>query len=198
MIPTLATLVLATLVAQAVTPTPATMPSPGPSMPGAQPGSTPSAGGPASTAMPSDDYVRRGPGSAPRVTGPRPSANAGDATIVDSGSTNIGGYTVVVHPDYSADVSASGTTEHKTVGAPQARWLFAKLRAAMPLGNLPAGRCMKSASFGSSTTIAYDGQTTPDLTCVGDPTSRELARTVNVIVEQLHVPVRRGRSIQLR
>ena len=158
-------LALATLLAQ--TPAPPATPTP-----------------PASP-TPAVDDVRRGPATEPRMID---SSRNGFATIVNSGSTNAAGYAIVVRPDDSADVTVAGTTEHATVGAPQVRWLYAKLRAAMPLGRLPGGGCMKSMSFGSSTTIAFAGETTPDLTCPGDATTRELGRIADVIVARLHVP----------
>jgi hypothetical protein len=117
-----------------------------------------------------------------------------DAVIRNSGSTNIAGYVVVVHPDFSADVYSNGASEHKTASAPQAKWLFAKLGEAMPLGSLGVARCMKSASFGSSTTIAYRGQVTPDLSCGSSDATRELARTAAAIVQQLGVMPQNGMS----
>jgi hypothetical protein len=117
----------------------------------------------------------------------------GDAVIRNSGSTNTEGYTIVVHQDYSADVALAGTTQHKSLGAAQAKWLFAKLKADEPLASLATGRCMKSASFGSVTVIAYDGQSTQDLSCGGGPDVRELNRTIGVIVQQLGISPGIGR-----
>jgi len=130
--------------------------------------------------------VRRGPATAPRMI-------RGDALIRNSGSTNGAGYTVVIRSDFTADVSVAGTSERKKIGAPQGRWLFAKLREAMPLEGLGAGRCMKSTSFGSSTTVSYDGSTTPDLSCGGDAAVRELSRTIGVIAAQLRIEPSRRR-----
>jgi len=132
------------------------------------------------SAGPGGVQLRRLPADAPRI-------EPGDAAIRNSGSTNIAGYTIVVHPDRSADVYSNGATQHATVGAAQAAWLFAKLDQAMPLDSLGAARCMKSASFGSTLTIAYRGQMTPDLSCAGDAAARELARTAEVIVNQIGV-----------
>jgi hypothetical protein len=149
-----------------------------------QPGVSP-APEPASAA--SDLPVRRMPRNAPHI-------DPGDAVIRNSGSTNTAGFLVVVHPDYSADVYFADEAEHKSVGAPQAKWLFEKLQAAMPLGDIGAAHCMKSASFGSSTTIAYEGQMTPDLSCAaGNDAARELARTAAVIVNQIGIPSGLGR-----
>jgi hypothetical protein len=112
--------------------------------------------------------------------------------IRNSGSTNTAGYIVVIHPDYTADVAdGHGGTIKKTVDAPQAKWLFDRLKADMPFAQLGGGHCMKSASFGSYTTIVYDGETTPDLQCPGGPETRELNRTVGVIIGQLGISTRR-------
>jgi hypothetical protein len=112
---------------------------------------------------------------------------SGDAVIRNSGSTNTSGYTVVVHADFSVDVYDRGTTRHDTSVEPQTKWLFAKLKADEPFASLGVAGCMKSASFGTTTTVAYDGSTTPDLTCSGSPNTRELARTVEAIVARLDI-----------
>jgi hypothetical protein len=100
----------------------------------------------------------------------------GDAVIRNSGSTNTSGYTIVVHPDFSADVYEQGAARHATIIEPQAKWLFARLKENQPLAALGGGHCMKSASFGTTTSIAYNGTTTPDLSCPGRAATRELRR----------------------
>ena len=120
-------------------------------------------------------------------------APPGAAVIRNSGSTNSAGYTLVVRPDSTAEIMQNGTTSTAAVAEPQVKWLFAKLHEAQVPGALPERGCMKSASFGSSTTIAYEGVTTPDLTCGVTPLARELSRTVAVITQQLGIgTVRRG------
>lgn len=131
------------------------------------------------TLPPEPSMIRRMPASQPRL-------RTGDVVILNSGSTNARGYTIVVHSDFSADVAASGEEPRPAVvGARQAKWLFAKVRAAMPLSALPVPRCMKSASFGTTLRISYQGATTPDLSCGGDATARELSRTAAVIESRL-------------
>jgi len=46
---------------------------------------------------------------------------------------------------------------------------------------------MKSASFGSSTTLTWQGAVSGDLSCGGGPTVAELNRTIGVILTQLRV-----------
>ncbi|GAC1304863.1 MAG: hypothetical protein NVSMB21_05850 [Vulcanimicrobiaceae bacterium] len=147
---------------------------------------------PLPSATPPVDDIRRGPATEPRMIN---SYHPGTATIVNSGSTNAAGYRIAIRPDASADVTVAGTTERATIGAPQARWLFLKLRGARPLAELAGGSCMKSMSFGTSTTIAFDGETTPDLSCPGDATTRELGRIADVIVARLHISTLRPRAM---
>ncbi len=182
MITTLGTAVLALVVARA-TPVPST-PAPSASAPSALVSAPPD----------TDGGVRRGPETAPRMSAP---TDPSSVTIRNSGSTNTAGFTIIVHADRSADVLVGGQSERKTVGAPQTRWLFHKVREAGPLDALAGGGCMKSASFGSTMTIAFDGRTSPDLSCGGDEKSRELNRIANVIATELAVggPRMRGRPI---
>jgi len=129
--------------------------------------------------------VHRGPQTTPRVV-------PGDITIRNTGSTNFAGYTIVVHASGAADVTVGGETVPKTLAAPQTKWLFAKVLAATPLDTMPAAGCIKSASFGSVTTVSYGGTTSPDISCGGDATMREIARTVGVVTARLGVrPQRR-------
>ncbi len=60
----------------------------------------------------------------------------------------------------------------KRVAARFVQRLFADLRAAGPLDELPTHPCMKSASFGTTMVIVYRGKTSPDISCPG--TSRAL------------------------
>lgn len=156
--------------------------------PSAEMNPPPASAAPADTAAPAPAVEPPpGGGNFRRLPVDIPNISPDDAVIRNSGSTNTTGYTIVVHPDYSADVYSNGATVHKQVDAPQAKWLFEKLKAAMPLAIVGAGRCMKSASFGTYTTIRYGGQATPDLSCGGGPAARELMRTVGIIVNQLGV-----------
>jgi hypothetical protein len=144
---------------------------------------------PAPTGIPA---FRSFPAGPRRIPTELPTLAPGDVLIRNSGSTNTAGYSIVIHPDYTADVAdGRGGMVKKTVGAPQAKWLFDRLKADMPFEQLGGGHCMKSASFGSYTTIVYNGERTPDLQCPGGPETRELNRTIGVIVEQLGISTRR-------
>jgi len=143
------------------------------------------------------NIVRRLPWRPPAVAAsPGSAATApSDAVIVDSGSTNTIGYTIVIHLDYSAQVTLDGALPRDaTLPAADAKSLFARLAAAAPLDALTRGHCMKSASFGTSRRIAYAGKISPDLTCAGDEEARELAGAVGAIVADLGIPLLRPRG----
>jgi hypothetical protein len=89
------------------------------------------------------------------------------AVIVDSGSTNTAGFKIVVEKSGKAVYTESARTAaiHRKISADLVRRLFADLEAGKPLADLPHRPCMKSASFGTTMTIEFSGQTTPDLSC---------------------------------
>jgi hypothetical protein len=126
-------------------------------------------------------------------TSPAPAASvaplvaaATDAVIKNSGSTNAAGYTIVLHPDATAELRQNGTTVAKTVAKAQAAKLFDQLHATGRLDALPIGHCMRSASFGSTTTVTYAGHTSGDLGCNGgDPNVIALQTAVAAIANQL-------------
>ncbi len=92
------------------------------------------------------------------------------AIIVNSGSTNSYGYSIVVWSDGNATATlqvrgaAPGTSKAFTIPAATAARFFSDLAAARK-GNATTGPCMKSASFGTSTHITWQGWVSPDLSC---------------------------------
>jgi hypothetical protein len=120
-----------------------------------------------------------------------PTDDPSAAVIRNSGSTNTLPYTIVVHPDGSADVTTDETAVRRTLPKEMVSGLFEKLAAANPLDALPAPHCMRSASFGTSTTIAFGGRRTPDLNCAGSPAVRDLADATSAIVHKLDLELKR-------
>ena len=136
---------------------------------------------------------------------PGPSATAvglavpvaeGQAVIVNSGSTNVGGYVVRVWADGTVAVD-QGVPLRKTIPKQLVAHFFADLRAAGKLDALPTTACMKSASFGSALHVGYRGRFSPDLSCPSDSESaRALAIDAHAIVEAAGVSLLpRSRSI---
>jgi len=123
---------------------------------------------------------------APAASAPaRPPDDPADIVIVNSGSTNTPGYRIAIHPDASVDVRSNGTTVRKALDPALAAELRAKIASDGPLSALVSGHCMRSASFGSFTTLSYGGQTTGDLGCGASPMGADLGATVREIVAKL-------------
>ncbi|MHB8144110.1 MAG: hypothetical protein ACYDEW_00510 [Vulcanimicrobiaceae bacterium] len=95
------------------------------------------------------------------------------AVIRNSGSTNFLGYTVKVWSDGQVWASATGR-DGAPVGRPRTaragtelvERFFADVQAARD-GHATGTPCMKSASFGSTTTVLWHEWTSPDLSCPG-------------------------------
>jgi len=93
------------------------------------------------------------------------------AVIVNSGSTNSYGYTIQVASDGKGSLTlkqrsgaTAGTPKSFTLSAATTARFFADLAAARK-GNAKAASCIKSASFGSSTHVTWQGWQSPDLSC---------------------------------
>ncbi len=94
-----------------------------------------------------------------------------NAVIANSGSTNSLAYKITVSSDGAATLAvenASGAPQSaaKNFSVPAATTtrFFADLAAARK-GNAATVHCMKSASFGTTTRITWQGWTSPDLDC---------------------------------
>jgi hypothetical protein len=119
-------------------------------------------------------------------------------TIVDSGSTNLPGFRIVVAPSGSAEMISgprrNGAPQEETkpirriVPAATVKRLHADIEDASPLDSLPKVHCAKSASFGSTLRVASGKEETPDLSC-GDGGSAAMGRLIrdaNEIVTLFH------------
>jgi hypothetical protein len=125
--------------------------------------------------------------TAPRTAASSPPAPAGSpaagstgsplpdrAVITQTASTNTKGYVITVSATGTATVETGGLTRSVQIPAPLADRLYADLDRAGDLAALPAGSCMKSASFGTRTEIAYRGARSPDLGCAQNAVERDL------------------------
>jgi hypothetical protein len=120
---------------------------------------------------------------------------AGDsAVIVQSGSTNSGGFRIVVEKSgkaaYTPLAAKSGRQteqvkpQSKQIANDLAGRFYSDLGSAGPLAGLPKPRCMKSASFGTTLTVEMAGQKSPDLSCGdgGNAKLKALIQDTNEIV----------------
>jgi hypothetical protein len=119
------------------------------------------------------------------------------ALIVNSGSTNFQGFTLILGEDGEAELKQGNSTFQKYLPQTFTSRLFADLRAAGALDALPQSRCMKSASFGTTTRISYRGKTSPDISCPSpNPILGRLAIDVMSLLDAANISTipRRGRA----
>ena len=120
-------------------------------------------------------------------------AETGTAVIVNSGSTNSPGFRIVVERPGTADYTQTrgrASTVKGHIPPELAKRFFTDLEAGKPLADLPHRTCMKSASFGTTLTVEFSGETTPDLNCKSGagPKLQSLMNDVNEIVKAVQPP----------
>ncbi len=89
------------------------------------------------------------------------------AVIRNSGSTNTAPYSIKVWSNGRAEVTmgrAEASPRSFSVDPDVAKQFFTNVKAARANPGTPE-HCMKSASFGTTTTVAWHGWNSPDLQC---------------------------------
>lgn len=108
--------------------------------------------------------------------------------IVNSGSTNFQGFSLILSEDGAAILKQGNSTFQRYIPQTFTTRLFADLRAAGALDALPRSRCKKSASFGTTTRIFYRGKASPDVSCPSsNPLLRSLAIDVMSLLNAAHI-----------
>ncbi len=93
------------------------------------------------------------------------------ATIHNSGSTNTSGFTITLWADGTGTVTMpNGKPRAIAIAHDLTTRFFADLRAAKA-ESAPPSHCMKSASFGTTTSVAWQTWRSPDLQCPPLPAS---------------------------
>jgi hypothetical protein len=118
------------------------------------------------------------------------------AAIVKSGSINTAGFRIVVERSGKASYTQMPRPGEGSMSKPKsqrvpkelARRFYKDLEAGKPLSELPHQGCMKSASFGTTLTIEFAGQTSPDLSCGdgGNAAVKALIQDSNDIVKAVN------------
>lgn len=111
------------------------------------------------------------------------------AVILNTGSTNVPGYRIVIQRSGKAQYVHNGNRSEGSIPSDLAAKFFTNLQAAMPLSKLPTEQCMKSVSFGSSTFLWWRGQRSQDVSCPGDDRARALYEDAQRIADALKIPV---------
>ena len=123
--------------------------------------------------------------------------NTQQATIQDTGSTNVAGVTLIVNDGGSTKVQPHGAEAHTvSLDSKLSQRFFEDLKSAGSLSALPHAHCMKSISFGSSLYIEFNGERSPDLNCPAPPDSKlsVLQKDVREIMQAAHVDSGANRS----
>lgn len=110
------------------------------------------------------------------------------AIITNSGSTNVRGYTIKIWSDGSV---SSPQSQVAHIDRTLASRFFADLQASKRAGSMGSKTCMKSASFGSVSTVKYHGWNPGDLECPGNPALSSDVHAIAQAVIGAQVPVRR-------
>jgi hypothetical protein len=121
--------------------------------------------------------------SSAEETGVHMPIHTNEVHIVNSGSTNTLGFTLTIAENGAAILEQGNSKEHKQLPVATVARLFAGLRASGPLDALPAALCLKSASFGTTMRIFYEGKASPDISCPSpNLVVQELAREATALV----------------
>ncbi len=143
-------------------------------------------GAPASAQMVAAEPVAAETSSGSVASLPTPGPN--DVIVENSGSTNTFGYRILIRPDATVYVLQNGTMHRTTANLADVAHFLAAVKAAGPLSAMTSGHCMRSASFGSSTHITYQGESTGDVTCGAGPAAQDLAAEAQTIVQDVGIP----------
>ncbi|MBH8575171.1 hypothetical protein I8752_19555 [Nostocaceae cyanobacterium CENA369] len=121
------------------------------------------------------------------------------AVIANSGSTNTIGYRIYVSPTGEANyVDGKGSGQGK-LPEKLIKKFFHNLKVAEPLSSLPVKQgCVKSTSFGTTTTISLGGQQSQDISCPGNQKAQKLDTDIIAIAKILkvvNVPKNQGKPL---
>lgn len=123
------------------------------------------------------------------------------AVIFNSGSTNTIGYRIYVNPSGEATYFDGKGQGHGKISQALTKKFFADIQAAEPLSKLPVKRCVKPASFGTTTTIRLGAEQSPDISCPGNALERTLDKDVIAIAKALkvrNIPKNQGHPLPLQ
>jgi hypothetical protein len=97
-----------------------------------------------------------------------------------SASTNTSAYAILLQGSDSATYTQSGgQAQPATVTAADATQFFNDLNANTPVSSVQTvPNCVKSASFGTTTTLTYEGSTSGDISCPPEPPPVSPAQTL--------------------
>lgn len=121
----------------------------------------------------------------------------GAAMIFNIGSPDAAGYRIVVLPSGKAiSVDGAGRGQGQ-LPADMANRFFLDLGAAMPLSQLPAVTCTKTAIAPLPTFVTFHGERSADLSCGGGDKSAALLGDALAIARTLYVSNFRAKAMRI-
>jgi hypothetical protein len=114
------------------------------------------------------------------------------ATIQVSGSTNTLPYVLAVYDNGSAVLDVQGKPQKQfPAGTANSQKLKTLLEQVGDVSRLRAGHCARSVSFGTTTQITYNGNTSDDISCTAKTAwpraGYDLSAFVNDLKLKLHI-----------
>ena len=120
-----------------------------------------------------------------------PAPTFSPATINDSGSTNTDKFSIVVNANDAVAITQTShttqqvTTRNGTATGASVTQLYADLNANLPVSSLATTTsCQKSTSFGTYTTVTYDGSSSQDISCPNSTATQNVFTDVRNIENQ--------------
>ena len=124
------------------------------------------------------------------AAGPMPPplpVSAGSIAIASPGTADLAGYRIVVAPNGAAvAVDMAGRTQ-SMLSSSLTKMLFADAAAAMPLSKLAASPCMQGSKAPAPVMVSFNGETSPDVGCVGDARGAALFADAQTVARTLYV-----------
>jgi hypothetical protein len=108
------------------------------------------------------------------------------AIILKTASTNADCKRVLVDPSGHISFTIGNKIGQATLEHSLVMKFFKDIKIAEPLSKLSVERCLKSASFGTSTFVSLGSEKSPDLSCPGDANAKQLFADANAIIEALN------------
>lgn len=124
------------------------------------------------------------------------------AVITNSGSTNMPGSTLTINNDGSGSITYQKRAQEQRFqrylnrtfvpGTFESSQLANMLTQIQDVSTIPNRNCLKSASFGSITTITYQGKTSGDLSCLSNEDPKIFLDVKDLVLQRIYPLVTRG------
>lgn len=119
--------------------------------------------------------------------------------IVNSGSTNTAAYTIelqrnglvqwMITPRFQPVLSSSTSSPNRSrIPTVRAKNIFQEIEQAFPFTQYEPVFCIKSISFGTTLSVVYNGQQSPDFNCpMKDQRLVNLSKDIHELITDLHI-----------